>query len=220
MRLGTWIGIGLFAMAGVGCGGGSKGGGSFNDINNSFTHPTGMLAPTNADAVAMAYQTSLQSGLGSAAGQRLAETTSAVTESVACPNGGSYSINVSEATSSSVAENWSYNNCCETADCCLTGTGSIYYAAAGAAAGSFCESFDVHGTCSAQPVTESYSVCSNGTTGTLSYLVEVGGMTFAVSGNYSNGNGMLTITGANGTFSCTYTNNTGTCTGTTGSFSF
>jgi len=220
MRLGTWIGIGLFAMAGVGCGGGGSKPASYADISASFAHPTGTLAATNADAVAKAYQTSLTAGTGPVGGRRLDQKTSAQSVVEACPSGGNISVNVASATASAVSESWTYNNCCETADCCLNGGGNIYYAAAGTAAGSFCESFQITGTCSAQPVTENYSICEDGTTGTLSYLVEVGGDTFAVSGSYSAGNGTLTITGKNGTFTCTYTNDTGSCTGTTGTFTF
>jgi len=218
MRLGTWIGIGLFAVAGLGCGGSSKPA-SYADISASFAHPTGTLAATNADAVAKAYQTSQTAGTGPA-GRRLDSRSSAVTESVACPNGGSINVNVDQASQQSVSESFTYANCCETADCCLNGSGNLYYAAAGTAAGSFCESFQITGTCSAVPVSENYSICSNGTTGTISYLVEVNGESFAVSGNYSSGNGTLTITGKNGMFTCTYTNDTGSCTGTSGTFTF
>ena len=220
MRLGTWIGIGLFAIAGAGCGGGSKPA-SYSDISASFAHPTGTLAATNADTVAMAYQTSLTAGANSpVAGRRLDQRSSAVTESIACPNGGTIAVNVSEANSSNISENWSYNNCCEAADCCLNGTGDVYFSAAGTAAENYCESFQITGTCSAQPVAESFSVCSDGTTGTISYLVQVGTDTFSVSGDYIDGSGTLTITGKNGTFTCTYTNDTGSCTGTSGTFAF
>lgn len=219
MRLGTWIGIGLFAVAGIGCGGGSSKPASYADISASFAHPTGTLAATNANDVAMAYQASLSAG-SVAGGQRLDEKTSAQTVSEACPAGGTISIDVGQATQQAVSENFSYNNCCETAGCCLNGNGSVYYAAAGTAAGSFCETAHITGTCSSLPVAEDFSYCSDGTTGTLNYLVTVNGQTFAVSGSYSNGNGTLTITGMNGTFTCTYTNNTGSCTGTSGSFTF
>jgi hypothetical protein len=222
MRLGTWIGIGLLAIAGAGCGGGggSKTPASYSDISASFAHPTGTVAATNADAVAKAYQTSLQSGLGSAAGRRLEQMSSAQTVSQACPNGGTISVDVGQANASAVSESFSYNNCCETVGCCLNGSGNLYYAGAGTATSSFCESFHITGTCSALPVAENFSYCSDGTTGTISYLVEVGGESFAVSGNYSSGNGTLTITGKNGTFTCTYTNDTGSCTGTGGTFAF
>jgi len=163
--------------------------------------------------VAKAYQTSLASGLGSAAaGRRLVDKTAAT---VACPNGGTISVNVTSSSSSQVSETFNYNSCCETAGCCLTGGGDIFYSQGG----SFCESFSVTGTCEAAPVTANYSICSD-STGTVSYLVEVGTDSFVVSGSYSNGSGTLTITGQNGSFTCTYTNDTGSCTGSGGTFTF
>ena len=221
MRLGTWIAIGLFTVAGLGCGGGSSKPASYADISASFAHPTGTLAATNADTVAKAYQASLTAGAGPA-GRRLEQKTSAQAVVEACPAGGNISVDVKSATSQAVSETFSYNNCCETADCCLNGGGDVYYAGAGTAAGSFCESFHITGTCSAQPLSETYSICSDAS-GAVSYLVEVEGESFAVSATgstYSNGNGMLTITGKNGTFTCTYTNDTGSCTGTGGTFAF
>jgi len=220
MRLGTWIAIGLFTMAGVGCGGGSSKPASYADISASFAHPTGTLAATNADTVAKAYQTSLSAQGASPLGQRLEQKSSAVSETIACNSSGSISVNVAQASSSAISENWTYNNCCETAGCCYNGTGDLYYAAAGTAAGSFCESVKLTGTCSAVPIAENFSLCEDGTTGMIGYLIEVDGETFSVSGSYSNGNGTLTITGKNGSFTCTYTNDTGSCTGTGGTFSF
>ena len=219
MRLGTWIGIGLFAVAGVGCGGGSKGPASYGDVQASFAHPTGTLAATNADDVAKAFQSSLAAGTGPA-GQRLSQKTSAVTESIPCNSSGTISVNVAEANANSVSESFSYNNCCEVAGCCYNGSGNVFFAAAGTATGSLCESVQLSGTCQTIPVSENFSFCEDGTTGKISYLVQVGGESFAVSGSYSAGNGMLTITGKNGTFTCTYTNDTGSCTGTSGTFAF
>jgi hypothetical protein len=218
MRVRTWVGVGIVVFAAAGCGGGGGGakGGSYSDISSSFAHPTGTLAPTNADVVAKAYETSLTSGL--AAGRRAVQA-STVNESVACPNGGTITVSATTSGSSSspdVNETFNYNACCETAGCCLTGGGNLYYAQSG----SFCESFSVTGTCEAEPVTVSYSICEDISTGTLSYLVDVQGETFAVSGSYSAGSGTLTIVGSNGTFTCTYTNDTGSCTGTSGTFSF
>jgi hypothetical protein len=220
MRLGTWMGIGLFAVAGLGCGGGSSKPASYNQISASFAHPTGTLAATNADAVAQAYQASLSSGLDTAAGRRLAPQTSAQTVSEACPNGGTIAVNVNQASANAISESYTYNNCCETADCCVNGGGNLFYSASGSSSGSFCEAFQISATCSGQPVSEDFSICEDGSTGMISYLVEVDGLSFAVSGSYSSGTGTLTITGANGTFTCTYTNNTGSCTGTSGSFTF
>lgn len=221
MRLGTWMGIGLFAVAGLGCGGGGKPPASYNEISASFAHPTGTLAATNADAVAQAYQASLSSGLNTAAGRRLAPQTSATqTVSEACPNGGNLSVTVNQASSNAISEAFQYNNCCETADCCVNGGGNLFYSAAGSSSGSFCEAFQVTSVCSGQSADENFSLCEDGTTGMISYLVQVNGQSFAVSGSYSYGSGTLTITGANGTFTCTYTNDTGSCTGTSGSFTF
>jgi len=213
MRLGTWIGIGLFALAGVGCGGGGGNKpGSYNDISASFAHPTGTLAATNADAVAMAYASSKSSaGSSPVAGRRLDSTSSAAAVTQACPAGGNISIDVGQATAAAVSESWTYNNCCETAGCCLNGGGNIYYAATGTAAGSYCESYQITGTCSSLPVAENFSTCTNGSTGEVSYLIQVGGQTFVVSGSYSNGTGTLTITDKTGTYSCTYSGDHGTC---------
>jgi len=221
MRLGTWIGIGLFAAAGLGCGGGSSKPASYADISASFAHPTGTLAATNADAVAKAYQASLSSGAG-VGGRKLDQKVSAVVQTAACAVSGSYTINVAQASSTAVSESITYNNCCQSAGCCYSGPANVYYASGGAAAGAFCENFQLTGTCSGLPLSESYSFCEDGTTGTINYLVQVDGESFAVSsgGSYSNGNGTLMITGKNGAFSCTYTNDTGSCTGTTGTFTF
>jgi len=220
MRLGTWIGIGLFAVAGVGCGGGgSKAPGSYSDVMASFAHPTGTLAATNADKVAKAYQASMSAGTGPA-GQRLDSKASAIVQSVPCNTSGTISINNIQTSSNAFSEDFSYNNCCETADCCYNGTGKVFETLSGTSTGSFCESVQITGTCSAIPITENYSFCEDTTTGTLNYLVQVDGESFAVSGSYSNGNGTLTITGQNGMFTCTYTNDAGSCTGTGGTFVF
>jgi hypothetical protein len=223
MRQGRSIGIGLFVVAGLGCGGGGSGqpAGSYNAISAGIEHPTGTLSATNADAVAAAYEASLSSGLDTAGGQRLESVASAqTTVSEACPNGGTISVNANEASSSAISETFNYNSCCESADCCFNGGGNLYYASTGSSSGSFCENFQVTGTCTGESVSENFSLCEDGTTGTVSYLVQVDGDSFAVSGDYSDGNGTLTITGVNGTFTCTYTNNTGSCTGTSGSFTF
>jgi len=218
MRLGTWIGIGLFAVAGLGCGGGgSKAPGSYGDVKASFDHPTGTLAATNADAVAKAYQASLSAGTGPA-GQRLNQKTSAVVETIPCNSSGTISVNVATATSSAVSESFSYNNCCEVAGCCYNGSGNVFFASGGTATGSLCESVQLTGTFQAIPVTENFSFCDEG--GVINYLVQVDGESFAVSGSYSNGTGTLTIVGKNGSFMCTYTNDTGSCTGTGGTFTF
>lgn len=221
MRLGTWIGIGLFAMAGVGCGGGGGGGGSYNDVKNSFAHPTGTLAATNADAVAKAYETS-QAGGGLALGRRLDVTTSAqtVSQSISCPSGGTYSISTEVTGTSSGVSTITWNNCCYAAACCYNGGGTYYTSISGTSVGSICGTEQLTLTCGAAPATASASFCEDASNGTFSYLVQVDGKSFAVSGNYSSGSGTLTITGVNGTFTCTYTNDTGTCTGTAGSFSF
>jgi hypothetical protein len=156
-----------------------------------------------------------------AAGRKLNPVASAAQSiSQPCANGGTISVTVNQASANSVSENFSYNNCCESADCCFNGGGDLYYSGTSSATASFCENFHVTAVCSGQSVVENFSLCQDGTTGTISYLVEVGGESFAVSGSYSNGNGTLTISGANGSFTCTYTNDAGSCTGTSGSFSF
>jgi hypothetical protein len=130
------------------------------------------------------------------------------------------SITASTSGSNSVSATYSYNNCCETAGCCLSGGGNVFYSSAGSTGASFCESFSATGTCESQPVTVNYSICEDTSTGTLNYLVEVGTDSYVVSGSYSSGSGTLTITGQNGTFTCTYTNHTGSCTGSGGTFTF
>jgi hypothetical protein len=219
MRLGTWIGIGLFAIAAVGCGGGGGKPGSYSEISAAFAHPSGTLDMTNADAVAMAYQSSRTTGATSpAGGRRLQPTASAVSQSTACPVSGNISYTIDQATAQNVSESWSYNNCCETADCCLNGGGTYYASLQGASLGAYCESFNVTETCGSlpMPVTENFSTCTDGTTGTVSYLITVLGKTFVVSGSYTNGNGTLTITDMNGKFTCSYTNDHGTCSGGVG----
>lgn len=215
MRLGTFIGIGLFAVAGVGCGGGSSKPASFSAVKTSIANPTGTLAATNADSVAKAYQASLSAGTV-AAGRRLDQKTSAVIATTPCTVSGNISIDSVQMSGSDISESFTYHSCCETADCCLSGPGSVFSSQAGA--GSVCESLQVSGTCSGAPIAENFSFCSDG--GVVNYLVEVDGQSFAVSGSYAAGNGTLTITGKNGMFTCTYTNDTGSCTGTTGTFTF
>jgi hypothetical protein len=159
--------------------------------------------------------------LNTAGGRKLDPAASAAqTVSQPCPNGGTISVTANQASANAITENFSYNNCCESADCCFNGGGDLYYSGSGSTAGSFCESFHVTAVCSGQPVVENFSLCEDGTTGMINYLVEVDGDSFAVSGSYSNGTGTLMITGANGAFTCTYTNHTGSCTGTNGSFTF
>jgi len=218
MRLGTWIGIGLIAIAGVGCGGGGSkgGGGSYNAVMASFAHPTGTLAATNAVAVAQAYQTSQTSGLGTAAGERLDQKSSPISGSMACPAGGTETYDLEEASASAISESWTYANCCSSAGCCYNGSGDLFYSAAGTTATAFCESFQLTGTCQSLPVNANYSICEDGTTGTINYLVQVGGQTFAVSGSYSAGYGTLTITDMNGTFTCSYSADHGSCSGGVG----
>ncbi|HEX2657092.1 MAG TPA: hypothetical protein VHU40_02415 [Polyangia bacterium] len=245
MKIGNiWMGIGFAmlvggaGMAGAGCGdGGKKPPASYGDISASFAHPSGTLAATNADAVAQAYQASLSSGLGTAGtvaavsrfakptgltptASALQSTSSAATaaQSYACPYGGSISATVNGIApgATSFSESFRYDNCCESAGCCLNGGGDLFYAQGGA----FCESFAITGTCSASPITLDYSICEDTATGMLNYLIEVQGESFAVSGSYSNGSGTLMISGANGAFTCRYTNHTGTCSGTAGTFAF
>ena len=213
----AWFGFGIAVLIGAGCGGGQNAPSSYSDISISFAHPTGTVSATSVDKVAKAYKTSLTSGLGTAGGRRLVDKTSA-SQSIACPNGGSMSFTASSSGSSSssdISETFSYNNCCEAANCCFTGGGNLFYSS-----GSYCESFSITGTCLAEPVTANYSICMNASTDTLSYLVEVDSATFVVSGSYSNGSGTLTIIGQNGTYTCAYTNDTGSCTSTSGTFTF
>jgi hypothetical protein len=204
----------------VACGGGdddgSSGGGSYSDIANSIAKPTGTLAASNAASVATEFESIGENG--APGGSRTQANSGSTTQ--ACTYGGNISISASGSQSGGTGT-FKYNNCCYTsANCCFNGDGNMYYSTQqGAGSFSYCAKYNIKYSCAGQNASINYSGCF-GTDGKWTYVVTVGGKTFAVNGNYSNGSGTLEITGSNGKYTCTYSNGTGSCTGSGGNFSF
>lgn len=217
MKAVSIFGLMVVCAAAAGCGGGDedKGNGAaqFNAISSSIAHPTGTLDNTTAVAVAQEYEKIAET---SAAGLRL-QSTSSASETVACPNGGTYSVNAS-GDQSNVQETLSYNNCCYAESCCFSGGGNWYFSAAGGTTFSYCGNYNLTLACDGDSLSEKYSGCFN-SSGEWTYVVTIESKTFAVTGSISSGSGTLSIAAANGSYSCTYTNYSGSCTGST-SFSF
>jgi hypothetical protein len=205
----------LVCAAAAGCGSGDEDNGAaqFNAISSSIAHPTGTLDDTTAVAVAHEYE---KISATSAAGLRL-QASSSVNETLACPSGGSYSVNAS-GDQSNVQETLSYNNCCYEAACCFSGGGNWYFSTTGASSFSYCGTYNLTLACEDETFSEKYSGCFNAS-GAWTYVVTIEAKTFAVTGSLSSGSGTLSISAENGSFSCTYTNYSGSCTGS-GSFSF
>jgi hypothetical protein len=196
-----------------GGGGGGSGGASYGDIADAIGAPTGTVDKSSAPAIADAYQQISQNGAGSIGKQDGAK------QEMSCPAGGKFSI-TAQSSGGSAKSDISYDNCCYQASCCLDGGGTWYFSTSQGSAQSYnyCGSYSLTSTCSGSSASVKYEGCF-GLDGWV-YSVKVDGETFAVSGNYSNGNGTLKVAGENGSFTCTYTNNTGSCTGTSGTFSF
>jgi len=217
MKVASIFGLVVVCAAAAGCGGGDedKGNGAaqFNAISSSIAHPTGKLDNTTAVGVAQEYE---KISATSAAGLRL-QSSSSASETVACPGGGSYSVNAS-GDQSNVQETLSYNNCCYEAACCFSGGGNWYFSSAGGSSFSYCGNYNLTLACDGETVSEKFSGCFNAS-GEWTYVVTIDAKTFAVTGSISSGTGTLSITAANGSFSCTYTNYSGSCTGSS-SFSF
>jgi hypothetical protein len=206
--------LGLVACGGDdGEGGGSPGGGSFGAISDAIAAPTGTVDMSTAPAIAEEFEAIQQGG---AMGERFEQASGSQTITQACASSGEILITAmgSQTSSSSV---FTYNDCCQTAGCCLNGDGTTYVTNAGGSAYNVCAEYAITASCGGEPSTVSYEGCQGAMGWT--YVVRVEGESFAVSGNYSNGNGTLEIRGENGMYSCTYSNGTGSCTGD-GSFAF
>lgn len=207
-----------FGLLGACGGGGSKVGGSYASIASAIDSPSGTVDSSSVVNVGEEFEklsaTNLASGMrrDAAVGQSSSGT-------LDCPAGGSISFSGSGNESSGRARG-SYDNCCFEAGCCTDGTADMYYSSDSSAEYTYCGSYDLSYSCEGVSADVAFNGCF-GTTGEWVYVIEVDGESFAVSGNYADGNGTLEIRGENGTWTCTYTNDSGSCSGTGGeSFTF
>lgn len=200
----------LAACGGGGDGGGGSTPGTFGNVESlaaAIDSPTGTVDETTAGAVAEEFETQMSSDVSGLGGIRenVGTVRQAQTSTIDCSGGGNISVDGDETRAS-----FRYNACNESG-CLFNGEGVVF--ASGAGDYSSCLSYDISATCddgtSAQVT---YSGCL-GSEGEFVYLIEVEGESYTVSGYYSDGNGELTIRGANGTFTCTYTEGSGTCVG-------
>jgi hypothetical protein len=212
--------FGLMVVCGTaaGCGSGDEdkgdnGAAQINAISASIANPTGTLDNTTAVSVAQEYEKISETSAGAL---RL-QSTSSASQTLSCPNGGTYSVNAS-GDQSNVQETLSYNNCCYEESCCFSGGGNWYFSTAGGNSFSYCGNYNLSLSCDGESLSEKYSGCFSAS-GEWTYVVTVDSKTFAVTGSIYSGSGTLSISAANGSFSCTYTNYSGSCTGS-GSFSF
>lgn len=207
----------LLAACFAACGGGGGGGGTFASISAGIESPTGTVDETSAVDVAEEFEGASESAsLAAFDAGDLASGASSASGSFSCPAGGSISFNAQGNGGNLTA---GYNNCCYEQSCCVNGSIRTLVSG-GSSAYSACYDANVSVSCEGQSGNVSYSGCISATGG-LVVLIEVDGQSFAVSGNYSNGNGTLEITGDNGTFTCTYSGGSGSCSGSGGaSFTF
>jgi hypothetical protein len=206
--------LGLVACGGDdGDGGGSSGGGSYGAIANAIAMPTGTVDMDTAPAIAEQFEQISSNGSG---GERF-EQAGAGAQTIQCTAGGTQTVSGSGNQSGGMGT-VVFNDCCMEATCCISGDATTYYSTGGTSDYTYCYQYDVTATCGGSASTVNYEGCLGGAGG-WTYVVRVDGETFAVSGNYSGGNGTLTISGENGDYTCTYSNGTGSCTGD-GSFSF
>src|SRR5688572_19732350 len=219
--------VGLVAACGLAVGvfgacGGDDGpkspGGSYANIASAIESPSGTV--DESSAVSVGEECEELSGAAVAAGMRQdAEVAQTQSGSYDCPAGGSINYSGS-GNESSGSVTGSYDNCCFEAACCADGSADIFYSSEQGADFMYCSSYDISYSCEGVNADLQYSGCF-GASGEWVYVIEVNGDTYAVSGNYSNGNGTLEITGENGTWTCTYTNDSGSCSGSGGeSFTF
>lgn len=194
--------------------GGSSASGSYGAISDGIQNPTGTVDETTAGAVGEEYG---KIAASSGAGAALAKASTAM-QTVSCTMGGNFTVEAS-GTQSSGESTLSYNDCCYVADCCMNGGGHWYYSTDTSAAFSYCGSYDIDYACTGVTSSLEYSGCFSAT-GEWTYLVEVGGETFAVNGTYYDGSGSLEIHGGNGMWTCTYSGGSGSCTGSSGTFEF
>lgn len=212
MRFNNLICASLMCVVWAGCGGDDKPkGGSFGAIADAIENPTGTLAAENATDVADEFE---KIAAGSSGGLRSEQSQGEQT--IACGAGGDQTV---KADSSGKSAKISFNDCCQQADCCLNGGGTWYFPGqSGGGEYQYCADYSVTASCGGGDQKITYEGCMG--SGGWTYVIEISGDTFAVSGSYSGGNGTLTIKGANGTFSCTYTSGAGSCTGDGGDFTF
>ncbi len=223
-RIGRSLGIGAAVLGAlglfVGCGGGDDGdsrGGSFSSIQSAIESPTGTVDATTAPDVGVEFEKVAEVDVASGM-RRDAQTAQASSSgSVDCPAGGS--INVTGTGNESSGEaSVSYASCCVTEGCCIDGNADVYYSTEQDAAYLSCGSYDLTYSCEGSTAALTYEGCL-GSMGQV-YVIEVAGLTYTVSGYYSDGSGSLEIRGANGTWTCTYSGDGGSCTGTGSSFDF
>lgn len=224
-RIGRSIGIGTALVIAAGlfpaCGGddegGSSGAGSFSSIQSAIESPTGTVDETSAAEVGVEFEKVASVDVAAGA-RRDAQTAQSQPGSQPCAAGGNISGSGS-GDESSGQSTLRYDSCCVSAGCCLDGTLDIFYSADQSSAYMTCGSYDLSYSCEGSSAELSYEGCM-GRTGEQLYVIEVDGLTYTVSGNYSDGSGTLEIRGANGTWSCTYSDGGGSCTGSGGDFEF
>ncbi|MDD9946042.1 MAG: hypothetical protein OXU20_33670 [Myxococcales bacterium] len=190
----------------------SSAGASFADISGAVAAPTGTVDADTAPAVAMEYE------LLSVGGAAIPKQASA-TQMMECPAGGNINVQA-QGDGNGATANLSFNDCCYEASCCIGGGGTWYFSTEDTADYTYCASYDMNVTCGTDDAgSVNYEGCFDLTGGWV-LVVRVNGQTFAVNGEYVDGNGTLDIKGTNGEFTCTYENGTGSCNGTAGMFSF
>jgi hypothetical protein len=224
-RIGRSLGVGtaLLTAAGLfaGCGGddegGSSRGGSFSSIQSAIESPTGTVDESTAADVGVEFEK--VASVDVASGQRRdVQTAQSQAGSQACPGGGNITGSGS-GNESSGQSTINYADCCVCAGCCLDGSIDVFYSSDQNAAYLTCGSYDISYSCEGTTADLTYEGCV-GRTGEQLYVIEVGDVTYTVSGNYVDGSGTLEIRGANGTWDCTYSDGGGSCSGSGGSFEF
>lgn len=216
VRYAMWSAMGL-CFAACGSDGGGKGG-SYANISASLESPTGTVSEESAPTVAEEFERAAGAQSIAPFGRRdVVAPQSSGTFTLDCPASGSISATANQSGNGRIT----YGNCCYEAECCINGNANYYASSTNVEDANICIEANLSVACEGQNASAEYFICVNAGTGEMLVLVEVDGETFSVSGNYSNGNGQLDITGANGSFSCSYSGGSGSCTGDGGeSFSF
>jgi hypothetical protein len=186
---------------------------SIDEIAGRIQQPTGTVDASTVAPVAEEFASASTSSLG---GSRNYAEQVQMTEQ-ACESGGTMSAS---GTASETGGDMStvFTNCC-VQDCCYDGNALIVYSDAGEGSYNYCADYDIAYSCNGEARLATYAECTQAD-GSVRYSVEVGGATYTVTGSYADGNGELTIVGANGTWACTYTNGSGSCAGAGGDFTF
>lgn len=221
---GALVGSMVLGLSAVACGGGGGKPNSYAEVVASLQNPSGTVDATSAKDIGPAFDKAQEQGLGAAAiRENVAARSSAQSGTIdqACLDGGKIALSYS-GNQQSANINYDYQNCCQ-GGCCINGSGAMFVSTETTAEYSYCGGFDLTTTCGTDIGTVNYQGCYGQGAGgfRLEYLVTVNDETYAVSatGTYSDGNGELTIRGANGTFVCTYTDGAGSCNGD-GEFTF